>query len=142
MLALLWAEGLPAREIGEKIGVTKNAVLGRAHRTGLPPRAVQAPRVPKTRQAVAASPNAVRYQLALDVLKKSPPVVRDIFGPYPVLPRVYVKPQATLPIPGASSPHRECQWTDSTRRPWVFCCGPTVQGRSWCAEHNARVFIS
>ena len=34
----LWGEGLSTSEIGRKLGVTKNAVVGKAHRLGLPPR--------------------------------------------------------------------------------------------------------
>lgn len=39
-LKFLWEEtSMPAREIGEELGVTKNSVIGRAHRSGLIPRA-------------------------------------------------------------------------------------------------------
>ena len=34
----LWSEGLSTSEIGRKLGVTKNAVVGKALRLGLPPR--------------------------------------------------------------------------------------------------------
>ena len=34
----LWSEGLTTAEIGKVVGVTKNAVVGKAHRLGLPPR--------------------------------------------------------------------------------------------------------
>ncbi len=34
----LWGEGLTTAEIGKMVGVTKNAVVGKAHRLGLPPR--------------------------------------------------------------------------------------------------------
>lgn len=34
----LWGEGVTTAEIGELVGVTKNAVVGKAHRLGLPPR--------------------------------------------------------------------------------------------------------
>ncbi len=34
----LWNEGLTTAEIGKRIGVSKNAVVGKAHRLGLPPR--------------------------------------------------------------------------------------------------------
>ncbi len=37
-LKQLWGEGLSAQDIGKKLGVTKNAVIGKAHRLGLPPR--------------------------------------------------------------------------------------------------------
>ncbi|MCP4395006.1 MAG: global cell cycle regulator GcrA-like protein [Alphaproteobacteria bacterium] len=34
-LSLLWQEGLTTGEIGKKLGVSKNAVVGKAHRLGL-----------------------------------------------------------------------------------------------------------
>jgi GcrA cell cycle regulator len=36
----LWDEGLPTAEIGRRLGITKNAVIGKAWRLGLPPRRV------------------------------------------------------------------------------------------------------
>lgn len=37
-LTRLWASGLPTPEIGKRMGVTKNSVIGRAHRLKLPSR--------------------------------------------------------------------------------------------------------
>ena len=37
-LTELWNQGVPASEIGRRLGVTKNAVVGKAHRLGLPRR--------------------------------------------------------------------------------------------------------
>ncbi len=37
-LVALWEEGLPTSEIGRRLGVTKNAVVGKVHRLGLPKR--------------------------------------------------------------------------------------------------------
>ncbi|MBT7292761.1 MAG: GcrA cell cycle regulator, partial [Rhodospirillaceae bacterium] len=34
----LWGEGLTTAEIGKVVGVSKNAVVGKAHRLGLPAR--------------------------------------------------------------------------------------------------------
>jgi hypothetical protein len=42
----------------------------------------------------------------------------------------------------ASTPVRTCRWIDGdVREPgWRYCGLPTVTGRSWCAEHNARAY--
>ena len=37
-LSQLWAEGLPITKIGLELGVTRNAIAGKAHRLGLPKR--------------------------------------------------------------------------------------------------------
>ncbi|MBL6957527.1 MAG: global cell cycle regulator GcrA-like protein [Rhodospirillales bacterium] len=37
-LIALWEEGLTTSEIGRRLGVTKNAVVGKVHRIGLPKR--------------------------------------------------------------------------------------------------------
>ena len=39
-LRRLWEEGLPTAEIGRRLGITKNAVIGKAWRLDLPPRRV------------------------------------------------------------------------------------------------------
>jgi GcrA cell cycle regulator len=41
-LTLLWDEGVTTAEIGRRIGVTKNAVIGKVHRLGLVPRVITA----------------------------------------------------------------------------------------------------
>ena len=38
ILRALWQEGLTTREIGARMGITKNAVVGKVHRLGLPKR--------------------------------------------------------------------------------------------------------
>ena len=39
-LMALWEEGLTTSVIGERLGITKNAVVGKVHRLGLPKRGV------------------------------------------------------------------------------------------------------
>ncbi|HJN22704.1 MAG TPA: GcrA family cell cycle regulator [Rhodospirillales bacterium] len=45
-LIALWNDGLPCREIGRRLGFTKNAIIGKANRMGLPKRS------PSVRKAV------------------------------------------------------------------------------------------
>ena len=40
LLTALWEEGLPAAEIGRRLGLTKNAVIGKVHRIALSPRVI------------------------------------------------------------------------------------------------------
>lgn len=46
-LTRLWEEGMTTAEIGRRIGVSKNAVIGKVHRIGLVPRVVKEASVPR-----------------------------------------------------------------------------------------------
>lgn len=49
LLRSLWTEGLSASDIGKKVGKTRNAVLGKAHRLGLASRIdIERPQRPST----------------------------------------------------------------------------------------------
>ena len=48
-LVALWNEGIPTSQMGRRLGVSKNAVVGKAHRLGLPKR--QSPIPTKAREA-------------------------------------------------------------------------------------------
>jgi len=54
-LSRLWDEGLSTAEIGRRLGVSKNAVVGKAHRLSLTPRPSPLKHPPVRRQAAAAA---------------------------------------------------------------------------------------
>ena len=67
ILIALWEEGLPTSEIGRRLGVTKNAVVGKVHRLGLKKRqspirqtsaSTAQPKKPKKVAAPAPAPAA------------------------------------------------------------------------------------
>ena len=53
-LSALWDEGLPTAEIGRRLGISKNAVIGKAHRLALKARPSPLKR-PPTRRVVGIS---------------------------------------------------------------------------------------
>lgn len=126
-LRQLWAEGLPTLKIGERMRMSKNSVIGKAHRLKLPPRQNPVKLDPTKPRA----PRAARPKPALIIAAK--PV---IVAPPPPPPRAF--------IAGAGS----CQyplWSNASLppRPAKFCNGPTVRradghAYSYCARH---VFI-
>jgi len=59
-LRSLWQEGLSTAEIGRRLSITKNAVVGKAHRLTLPPRPSPIRKADPTRAAKAAEAAAVR----------------------------------------------------------------------------------
>ena len=58
VLIALWEEGLSTSEIGNRLGVTKNAVIGKVHRLGLAKRV--SPIHPKPKPAEVISLAALR----------------------------------------------------------------------------------
>jgi hypothetical protein len=61
--------------------------------------------------------------------RKAPPAR---FISWRALADISVEEQAML------GPARLCQWIEDG----CFCNAPSVPGRSWCAEHAARVFVA
>lgn len=57
-LKVLWAEGLTTGEIGKRLGVSKNAVVGKAHRLGLKgrPSPIKKAKQPRPAAATAKEP--------------------------------------------------------------------------------------
>lgn len=56
LLKKLWAEGYSASRIGKELGVSKNAVVGKAHRIKLPPRPSPIKRQPTKRAKGKSTP--------------------------------------------------------------------------------------
>ncbi|TCS61678.1 GcrA family cell cycle regulator [Varunaivibrio sulfuroxidans] len=112
-LIALWNEGLPTSEIGRRLEVTKNAVVGKVHRLGLkkrasPIRAASAPSTPKTERRKEA-PTATEAKIVrLDALTSN----------------MCSWPEGE---PGTSDFH--------------FCGSPAVTDKPYCAAHCARAYV-
>ena len=65
-LTLLWDEGVTTAEIGRRIGVTKNAVIGKVHRLGLVPRVITQKPAPRRKVAVTVVPSVAAVAASLD----------------------------------------------------------------------------
>ncbi len=148
-LRSLWDEGLSTAEIGRRLNVSKNSVIGQAHRLDLPKR-----------------PCPIRYsdgQKGPRVCAPRPPHLptrlSSTIGPLQTPTEDRAKPDAgatapattqTMP-PGAVTPlvripsYRitECCWpigepgTSSFR----FCDGPALPGKPYCAAHARLAYV-
>lgn len=120
----LWQQGLSTAEIGRQLSVTKNAVVGKAHRLGLKPRPSPIRRAPKGAPAEAvadtSAPAAVTESapVAPSVAKEetvSAPVVSKAPAPQPekapapstAAPTVSTAMQATSPASAGDAPTSE-----------------------------------
>ena len=149
-LTALWNQADPvlsATLIGTMMGeITKNAVLGRAHRLKLPPRAVslrpanpnkQPKRAPKV--TIEMIPPKSRIVADTRTMEPAPRWHEAVDEPLPAR----VNRTERLPISiGAVGRARECQWIEGDGKPWHMCGAPSQDGYSWCPAHKAMAFFS
>lgn len=123
-LKSLWQAGLPTPQIAARIGdVSKNAVIGKANRLGLPAR----PSGNHDRRTPAA-----RQRPSLPGPK---PRTRAISTHIPPLGEAPDPPPQTRDL----KPHH-CRWPEGDpKRPGFHFCGCPHDGASpYCAHHHAR----
>ena len=140
-LRSLWAEGHSTVEIGRRLGISKNAVVGKVHRLNLPGR-----------------PSPIRKD---GPTRTRPRRVRSEWVPLPVLAAVPLPGQAAPPparvatqaeiaaIDRASAPApwagrvRECCWPigQPGRAGFRFCSEPSEPGKPYCPEHCRSAYV-
>ncbi len=132
-LRALWADGLSTAEIGRRMGITKNAVVGKAHRLQLssrpsPIRRERRPEPVRLRRALPAE--------ARPVERPAPPPRAE--APRPERPRV-LRPVAVAGG-GRVSP---CCWPigEPGTKSFRFCDAETLGGKPYCAEHAQIAYV-
>jgi GcrA cell cycle regulator len=153
-LRALWDEGLSTADIGRRLGVTKNAVVGKAHRLDLParpspirrggggsprpraPRRISGPTLPplSCTRAPAPTPASEPRQerpLAVERLEARPlAVVRAVPPPSSAAPRPYAR---VVP----------CCWPigEPGTKGFRFCDEGSAPGKPYCAEHAQLAYV-
>lgn len=148
-LRTLWDEGLSTAEIGRRLGVSKNAVVGKAHRLDLParpspirrdgsgggaprrttPRRVAGPTLPplsstSSLNSFTSSSAGAGYHVAALTAKPPPPV--RVTPPAPRYGRV-VTCCWPLGEPGTHS--------------FRFCDVPSEPGKPYCSDHVKLAYV-
>jgi GcrA cell cycle regulator len=137
-LRKLWDEGHSTAEIGRRLGISKNAVVGKAHRLDLPARPspirFDGPRAPRPRHRPPAPRLADIAPLAS--LKAPPKIARAArtTRPPPLLPAIPRKFEANRPIQLGKAP---CCWPigDPGTSGFRFCGDRAVAGKPYCVDH-------
>lgn len=145
-LELLWRAGLTATAIARDMGLTKNSIVGRAHRSkACEPRptpikaAGSGKRPQRNKRANGRQPGTGRIRgptLTLDVPK------RERGTAHQALPSTL--PNVAPPAPIALGVVRACcwpMWADG-ERPYVprYCNAPSEPARSYCEAHCAQAY--
>ena len=133
-LMRLWEAGRSASEIGRLLGVSKNSVVGKAHRMKLKarPSPIKRGSTPHVRR-VAVSP-------------VSKPAAQAAAASKAVETRVPAQAPAPRPVRAVARTNGKgpnCLWPigDPGDQDFHFCGAPAVAGKPYCDEHCARAYI-
>ena len=162
-LQALWAEGHSTAEIGRRMGISKNAVVGKAHRLNLSARPSPIRRE-EAGEASAAEPAVSRAAVAEAPRPAAPPPVAPPPAPRPAVaapaatvsavsapppaPRSAPAPRAPVAAPPVVRPFqrsgaRTCCWPigEPGTPEFRFCTAEAVSGRPYCAEHASIAYV-
>ncbi len=135
-LKALWALDLSAAEIGRQMNISKNAVVGKAHRLDLPPRPSP------IRPAGSGTPRATVHRVP-----KGVPTLPSLVAPAPVAASAghaeAEKGVATVPEPVvvAKLSRHTCvwpMWGEDQRPTHLYCAEPCETSRTYCPAHVVR----
>lgn len=142
-LRALWADGHSTAEIGRRLGVSKNSVVGKAHRLDLPARPSPIRRDgPGPRQPRRAVPRTTGP--TLPPLASTQPLVPMAHPVAPARPRpVPAPPRVHAPPPRPYGRLVACCWPigEPGTREFRFCDAESVPGKPYCAEHALLAYV-
>lgn len=120
ILVRMWANGATCSQIGEELGISRNAAIGKVHRLHLKPRPTP---VKRSDAPKPARPRVVRLK----------PVLTTPLTPMPKPTRKFAIPMGKV---------SECRWPEGEpkERGFHFCEQPTEPGRPYCAQHCERAY--
>ena len=131
MLEALLEEKLSASQIGERLGVSRNAVIGKAHRLNMKLRS--RPESSAARRVVRQKPSAPT------VLRASKTMWVDGLPVVPAQPFLRHDGQMhdTLSIG-----QKHCKWiVEGHGKSARYCGNEAVPKRSWCVGHMAKLLV-
>lgn len=116
-----WEEGLPTSEIGRRLGVTKNAVVGKVHRLGL-----------KKRQSPIRQSSTTSAQ---------PKKAKKVVAPTSTA-AMAVRPTGDV-VRLEELTAAMCCWPEGEpgTPDFYFCGKPAVQDKPYCDDHCARAYV-
>ena len=150
-LRSLWGEGLSTAAIGVRMGISKNAVVGKAHRLNLPAR-------PSPIRNRSDRPTRARVsRIAIRLTTYAPPRPSATI-PAPTSRTVLeVAPSSTRPVlqrrerfsmtsetNRAPRSGEKCCWPigEPGRPGFGFCGNPAIRGRPYCEEHCGTAYVA
>ena len=130
-LRRLWSEGHSTAEIGRRMGISKNTVVGKAGRLELD-----------------ARPSPIRRRA--DPTPSCPRASRSTLPPLaniPARPAIAITPHAPVAVapsaPVKAEPNSCCCWPigEPRTKTFRFCDGTSIPGKPYCEEHSKRAYV-
>ncbi|MBP5352870.1 MAG: global cell cycle regulator GcrA-like protein [Alphaproteobacteria bacterium] len=139
-LRQMWVEGLTANEIAKRLGVTKNAIVGKVHRLCLKARPSPIKnKNAKDEAAEVAATEEENVETATAVETVEIVAEEDVVcKPQPAAVRVH---NGNVKLTELDS--HTCRWPIGDPRDDDFCfCGKKVRaGQTYCDEHSAMAYV-
>lgn len=128
-LRTLWAEGLSTAEIGRRLNISKNAVVGKAHRLNLPSRPSPIRRAEGDATPRPAAPKRAQGPTL-------PPLAASMGAPIPALRAIMPSTKHTL----RATP---CCWPigEPGKPSFHFCNAAAASGKPYCEEHASIAYV-
>jgi GcrA cell cycle regulator len=153
----LWEQGHSTAEIGRRLCVTKNAIVGKAHRLDLTARpspirrgvarpAIERPPAPPRVEGPTLPPlaSAVAHSFTTQVIRPALPP-GPVPAPKPSVPAALPPVRAVMQSPPIQ--HRRsapsCCWPigEPGKRDFHFCDGPSMPGKPYCEDHARLAYV-
>lgn len=141
-LTEMWRDGRSGGEIAARLGgVTRNAVIGKAHRLGLAGHQAKDAREDRQRQASKAMHKFARSKKAKP-MKAETVQQRLIFGDATPLPIDDVPRGPLVMFADLEAHHCRAPYGDPKQPGFGFCGCKKIPGSSYCEDHHRRFFTA
>lgn len=137
-LRRLWDKGLTANEIAKKLGVTKNAIVGKVHRLCLKAR----PSPIKTKGEETAAPKStVKKNVVTEIIEETNDTIAEQISETVVETPVVKDDGSRIRLVELDS--HTCRWPlgDPRDEDFGFCGKKVRAGQTYCDEHSTVAYV-
>ena len=142
-LRAFWRDGHSTAAIGRRMGISKNAVVGKAHRLDLPPRPS-----PIRGKSADGTPRPPAPKRTRGPTLPAPCPAADAPPPAPVRTKLPPSPPAPArpakPAPSRPAPRHPCCWPigHPGAPGFRFCDADALPRKPYCAEHAGTAYVA